>query len=165
MNQPNDFVPRHVQNDLEWGRLVMSWSTQQDYRNGADGSAPYPYPPLVGNPPHKPTSCTVPGYRMSRQDFDGAVKSATNGTTSVNLPSDVAWVILVQDPRDTRILRLPEGQMVEQARQAIINGSQYILPDFYNDPPFNFDGSTLGVNDALVLQADRIGDYVIASCM
>ena len=100
--------------------------------------------------------------RMAKTDFANAVIAAGG---RINLPDWVDEVVFVQDGGNRRYVRLPDPEMVLDARSQLQQpGNTYALPQFYQQPPLNLNLSGLSVAQKLDLQADRIGDYSIGSC-
>lgn len=149
------FTPTEVVGHEAWGRLVMSWSTGKDFVSG-DGKDAHAGPPGA---PVTVTDATI----VTRAEFDNAMISS--GAT-VRLPPRVEEVVFVKDTPTRRYIRLPEGAMVLAARDELIAGDSYSLPAFYTDSPLDCaDPSDLPLDERLRLQAERVGDYSISSCM
>ena len=73
-------------------------------------------------------------------------------------------VIFVRDTSTRRYVRLPDPVMAKAAQQEIKDGSDYGLPEFYLHPPINADQPDT-VEQKIKLQAERVGDYSVGSCM
>jgi hypothetical protein len=151
---PMVFTPVVIGGDEAWGKLVMSWTTQKDFVNG-NGTAAYPQP--AG------TATNVPATLLTLDQFEQAVSGSG---ARVVMPPGVTEVVFVQDSATRRYIRLPDAAMVLAARAQLQGTATYELPLFYTQPPLNCaDPSTFTVDQRLTLQAERVGDYSIGSCM
>jgi hypothetical protein len=139
----NGFIPVTPNKTYEdWGRLVMSWAERLEE--------------LPGDP-FKDDSVT-------RFVFPDGKPKSIGGKTGATFPPTVQEVIFVRDTQTGRYVHLPDPVMVKAARKAIEAGKLYNLPIFYRDPPLNCQ-QPQGPAQNLKLQAERVGDYSIGSCM
>lgn len=134
--EPVNMVPVNYEN---WGKLVKSWATGEDYvQNGHR----YPVPTTLDE--------------MKRQ-----LAAANTGLT---LPARIQKLQVVVGRSDTLLLRLPPPDLVKASEKRLA-ADDYALPAFYND---HYDGAAptpLPDRDArMKFHAQRIGDYSIANC-
>lgn len=138
------FTPVQVADHQKWGELVLSWALGQASPPGAaysdDSVTRFVFPD-----PTAPKQIGAPGQ-------------------GVVFPDSVQEVVFVRDTSTRRYVRLPDPVMATAAQQELLAGASYGLPEFYLDAPIN---ATLPTTPAqgLVLQAERVGDYSIGSCM
>ena len=94
----------------------------------------------------------------SLEDFSTQLASANVGAT---IPGNYKHVKFVQDDEETLVVRLPCKSLLEAAEAKLSRSdAEYSLPAFYE----RTFGAQPTVGDKLALQAERIGDYSIASC-
>lgn len=128
----------------EWGELILAW---------AMGSA---------NPPGEAFNDTS----AVRFVFPAgvSVKQVGAAGAGVVFPASVTEVVFVRDTSTRRYVRLPDPEMAKAAQVDIKNGDDYDLPQFYQEAPLNCHMPKT-VAERLALQAERVGDYSIGSCM
>jgi hypothetical protein len=137
------FIPVEPTGSYEdWGKLVLSWALSQ---------------------------ATPPGSAFSddstwRFVFTPGQPKTIGGTDGVIFPDSVQEVVFVRDTATRRYVRLPDPAMATAAQQEIKDGADYELPEFYLDPPINADQPDT-VEQKIRLQAERVGDYSVGSCM
>jgi hypothetical protein len=136
---PTEFVNMVPVNYENWGKLVKTWATGEDYlQNGHE----YPVPRTLDE--------------LKRQ-----LKAAHTGLV---LPKRMQHLEVVVGRSDTFLLRLPPPDLIEAAEKHLAE-KDYTLPAFYNDL---YEGAVpKPVQDKearLKFHAQRIGDYSIANC-
>lgn len=134
--EPMDMSPVNFEN---WGKLMKTWATGEDYvQNGHR----FPVPRTLEEVKEQ--------LRMAQ--------------TGVVLPARIQHLEVVQGRSDTLLLRLPPPDLVKASEQRLEAGD-YSLPAFYNA---HYDGQAptpLPDKAArLKFHAQRIGDYSIANC-
>lgn len=139
------FIPVQVTGTYkEWGELVLSW---------AMGTA---NPPGEKRSDDSVTIFTFPDDAQTKQIGDAGA--------GVVFPPSVKEVVFVRDTATRRYVRLPDPDMAKAAQEALKAGDMYGLPRFYSDPPLKCQLPQTPAQ-TLVLQAERVGDYSIGSCM
>ena len=123
----------------KWGYLVKAWATGR------------PVPGSGGAAPAKPATLA----ELEQQ--------CTAIGLSINIPSYLTNIRVLDGAKDTLTIRLPAKELVEAAEQEIAGSAEYELPIFYDDidgpPPLPMDQQR-----KLDLQAERIGDYAVGMC-
>jgi hypothetical protein len=136
------FTPVQVASYREWGKLVLSWALGTE------------------NPPGDQfTDNSVTLYKLP-----AGIRQLGAPGIGVTFPETVTEVVFVRDTSTRRYVRLPDPDMAKAAQDAINNGADYVLPPFYAAAPLNCQKPTTAA-EKLVLQAERVGDYSIGSCM
>ncbi len=138
------FVPVQVADYQKWGELVLSWSL---------GTA---------NPPG--VSFADPTVTRFVFSDPAAPKQIGSASTLVTFPDSVQEVVFVRDTATRRYVRLPDPVMALAAQSEMAAGANYGLPSFYLNAPINGSLPNEGAQK-IVLQAERVGDYSIGSCM
>ncbi len=134
--EPVNMIPVNYEN---WGKLVKTWATGEDYiQNGHK----YPVPKTLSE---------------VKQQLAAA-------NTGLTLPARVRKLKVVVGRSDTLLLRLPPPDLV-RASETRLAQQDYPLPPFYID---HFNGAVpmpLPDKEArMKFHAKRIGDYSIAHC-
>jgi hypothetical protein len=134
--EPVDMIPVNYEN---WGKLVKTWATGEDYiQNGHK----YPVP----------------------ETLDEVKRQLAAANTGLTLPERIQNLQVVHGRSDTLLLRLPPPDLVK-ASEKRLSTEEYAMPAFYND---RFDGAApapLPDKEARMrFHAQRIGDYSIANC-
>lgn len=128
--------------DILWGKLVKTWATGV---NQFDKTKP-PIP--------RPT--TLDELRAT---------CASLGIT-LDIPARTTFkhIDWHQARADALSIRLPPKELVETFEAELRNGTNYAIPQFYND----FYNAQLSITDAeerVDFQAARIGDYAVGMCV
>lgn len=163
-----------------WGSLVKSWATNLNYVDTAFPNQP-PAGSATGKPWALPTMApatvtaegggTVPlpkALAMTAAQFTNRLTKANIPT--FHLPTQYAYVIVVQGDAKTMIVKLPPEDVLK-ASEADILGNGYAPPhNFYQTlytkpgtPPIGPFMPT-GVGPLMQLHARRIGDYTMSNC-
>ena len=134
--EPVNMVPVNYEN---WGRLMKTWATGEDYvKNGHE----FPVP----------------------QTLDEVRWQLAAAQTGLELPARIQCLQVVVGRSDTLLLRLPPPDLVKGS-EARLAAEDYALPAFYNE---HYDGQAptpLADKAARMrFHAQRIGDYSIANC-
>ncbi|WP_043337228.1 hypothetical protein [Belnapia moabensis] len=134
--EPVDMTPINYEN---WGKLIKSWATGDDYvRNGHQ----YPVP----------------------KTLDEVKRQLAAANTGLTLPARIQKLQVVVGRSDTLLLRLPPPDLVKASEKRLAT-EDYALPAFYNE---HYDGASptpLPDKEArMKFHAQRIGDYSIANC-
>ncbi|MEO9190604.1 MAG: hypothetical protein ABI224_11510 [Acetobacteraceae bacterium] len=129
-----------VGNFENWGKLVKTWATGDDYvRDGYTYAVP----------------TTLHEFKMQ----------VARAKTGLNVPSRITSLSMIPGDHSTLVIRLPPGEMIKdtevrlQALGQAKGGSVYPLPDFYGD---GWVG--LSMDELMVFHAERIGEYTINNC-
>ena len=134
--EPMDMAPVNYEN---WGKLMKTWATGEDYVQ--NGHA-FPVP----------------------QTLEEVKEQLRMAQTGVVLPARIQHLEVVKGRSDTLLLRLPPPDLVKASEQRLATGD-YTLPAFYNE---HYDGQApTALPDKaarLKFHAQRIGDYSIANC-
>ena len=134
--EPMDMAPVNYEN---WGKLMKTWATGQDY---------------VKNGHHFPVPKTL-------EEVKEQLRMAQTG---VVLPARIQHLQIVVGRSDTLLLRLPPPDLVKASEKRLAT-EDYTLPAFYNE---HYDGQApTALPDKaarLKFHAQRIGDYSIANC-
>jgi len=181
-------IPRLTLNVEEWGTLVKSWATGQDYVDTPPAQQPPRQTPVPGGAPWR-----LPAPAQVAVSTDGVAASipkawvlaaddakARMAAAGVVVSSDSGYdayrhVILVQGDETTLVLRLPSADRIRASEDDMLAapaGSEYGLPEFYDQLYAIFSG---GIPNAAILpqgreaimrlHANRIGDYSMSQCM
>ena len=139
MSNPTEPVNMTPVNYENWGKLMKTWATGEDYLK--DGNA-YPVPATLDE---------------VRQQLAAA-------QTGLVLPARIKHLQVVVGRSDTLLLRLPPPDLVKASEQRLAT-QDYALPAFYNE---HYDGQApTPLTDKAArmrFHAQRIGDYSIANC-
>ncbi len=181
-------MARLTDNVEEWGRLVKSWATGEDYVSTPPADQPPRDKKIPVNTPWElpaPTTVTVTtagmtatiprAWALAPQDVEKRM-GAANVYVSKNSGYDAFdRVILVQGDEKTLVLRLPSADRIRASEDQMLAappGTAYGLPTFYD---LLYAVFTDGVPHAapmpdsregiMRLHADRIGDYSMSQCM
>lgn len=128
-----------VSDHRKWGYLVKAWATGK------------PVPGAGGTPPTKPTTLA----ELQQQ--------CTAIGLSINIPSYLTNIRILDGARDTLTIRLPAKELVEAAEVEIAGPNDYRLPSFY-DELYGHPALPMSQQRKLDLQAERIGDYAVGMC-
>ncbi|MEO8714631.1 MAG: hypothetical protein ABI369_06435 [Acetobacteraceae bacterium] len=151
---PDQFVPAMPADSEAWGKLVMSWATRKNFVDGSQATFDLP-----------------PGAKFSDDTAIKATLAEFNAVAadgaSVVFPASVQEVVFVQDTPTRRYVRLPQAEMVMWAFNQLNGGiGHYTLPMFYLIKPLACaNPADFDIPARLTLQAERVGDYSISSCM
>jgi hypothetical protein len=134
--EPVNMLPVNYEN---WGKLVKTWATGEDYlKNGHHYAVP--------------------------TTLDEVKHQLRTAQTGLVLPERIQHLQVVVGRSDTLLLRLPPPDLVKASEQRLAT-EDYSLPGFYNE---HYDGQAptpLPDKAArLTFHAQRIGDYSIANC-
>ncbi len=129
--------PAMVTNYEQWGKLVKTWATGDDYVQN-------------GKAYERPT--TLP--RLIEQMNDAGVGPV--------IPSRITSIQLVQVDMNTLVIKLPPREMIKAAEAHLQTGGAYRFPQFYSRV-FN-SVPTVPPGDGMKVHAERIGDYTITLC-
>ncbi|MBL6078612.1 hypothetical protein JMJ56_11390 [Belnapia sp. T18] len=133
--EPVNMTPINYEN---WGKLIKTWATGNDY---------------VGNGHEYPVPETL----------DEVKRQLAAANTGLTLPARIQKLQVVVGRSDTLLLRLPPPDLVEASEKRLAK-KDYALPGFYNDH-FGCVAPALPDKDArMKFHAQRIGDYSIANC-
>lgn len=117
-----------AESDYEkFGKLVMTWSTGDDYTTKATGTG------LVTKPP-KVTAAELKlpaSGKMTPADFKKACSKA--GVQSAAIPPGVTTVVFVKNDPKTIVLKIPDATMIEDMNARVQNATSYPGRDFIND--------------------------------
>ena len=135
---PDDF-PMAPVNYENWGKLMKTWATGEDYlKNGHT-------------------------YRVPT-GLDDLKQQLATAQTGMVVPDRIQHLDVVIGRSDTLVLRVPPADLLKAAEQRL-KTEDYGLPPFYND---HYDGqSPSALRDEaarLRFHAQRIGDYTISNC-
>ena len=137
------FIPVKTTGTWEdWGKLVLSWA----------------------NAPNTMPGQAFEDNSVKRVTFADGQARTLGGAAGVTFPDSVREVIFVRDTSERRYVRLPDPVMAKAAQNDMQGSAAYNLPKFYFDPPLNCQKPE-NVAQKLKLQAERVGDYSIGSCM
>jgi hypothetical protein len=150
-----DKLDKNRMNHENWGRLLKSWVTGDDYFAAA-------YPggdlPPAGNKYPKPTTIDELVAIATRVQAFGRDALAPNITS-------VQFIQIETDPVDALVIRLPTKAMIRNVEAEIkTTNDGYGLAPFYTT--FVDADPTLpaGTDDQLRFHAARIGEYTIQNC-
>lgn len=134
--EPVNMIPVNYEN---WGKLVKSWATGEDYLQ--DGHH-YPVP----------------------ENLDVLRQQLRMAQTGLELPARIQNLQVVRGRSDTLLLRLPPADLIKASEQRL-ETQDYSLPAFYG-AAYDGQAATPLPDRAARLQfhAQRIGDYTIANC-
>lgn len=143
----NQLKPVIVGNWENWGKLVKTWATGQDYVK--DGNK-YPRPATL----------------------EELKQQAQTAKCDLQIPERITKLDMFQRDSDTLVVKLPPADMIKmfetqlQQLGSVAGGAEYPLPDFYDvfwsnydEPAPKWDADTL-----LRIQTERIGEYTINNC-
>lgn len=132
------------------GNLVKGWILDRDLLKKPDPANPSQnlcFP--------RPVSSTDPAaIEALRQQFLAA------GTGYV-IPETVTELVVVQSTATRFVLKLPDAEAV-RASENRLEETAWVIPDFY-DTALGQEGVP-SLEEKLTLDAQRIGDYMIANC-
>lgn len=147
----------------QWGRLVKSWATHQDYigqgypnqppRNYSVRGYPLPPPPNTTTPDTDATGAPRPwtlpamaGVVVAGPDGTGMLPKAVAisrdrflallaaaNVVVAQMPDQYDKVIVVQGDEHTMVLRLPPMDTLQGSEDDLLNGRPYPFSTFYND--------------------------------
>jgi hypothetical protein len=82
----------------------------------------------------------------------------------IDIPSEVKAIQFIQANEETMVIRLPPKAMVLAGEADLAANPQagYPMPKFYKDA---FNDAEPQIADALLFQAERIGEYCISECI
>ena len=181
-------MARLTLNVEEWGRLVKSWATGENYVDAAPADQPPRGQPIPGDAAWKlpaPTSvdvttagvaATIPrAWVLAADDAKARMHAAGVEISPQSGFGAYARVILVQGDERTLVLRLPSADRISASEDQLLAappGSAYGLPTFYDllyavftddvPNPAPMPDSREGI---MRLHANRIGDYSMSQCM
>ena len=138
-SNPIKFVNMVPLNYENWGKLMKTWATGEDYlQNGHQ----YPVP----------------------QTLDELKRQLAAANTGLVLPERMQHLQVVQGRSDTFLLRLPPLDLLKAVEEELAH-KDYTLPAFYNDQYACIAPTPLPDKEArLKFHAQRIGDYSISHC-
>ncbi len=172
----------------EWGRLVKSWATDENYVDTPPAGQPPRGTPIPDDAAWKlpaPTpvavktgsvAATIPKAWVLAADDAKARMQAANVQIAAQSGYDAFdRVILVQGDEKTLVLRLPSADRIRASEDQLLAapaGSAYGLPTFYDLLYAVFTGGVpnaapmpSGREGIMRLHANRIGDYSMSQCM
>lgn len=181
-------MARLTLNVEEWGRLVKSWATGENYVETPPADQPPRGKPIPEDAAWKlpaPTSITVKtgsvtatipkAWALAADDVKARMHAAG---VEVSLQSGYGAfdrVILVQGDENTLVLRLPSADRIRASEDQMLAappGSAYGLPTFYDllyavftDDVPNAAPLPESREGMMRLHANRIGDYSMSQCM
>ena len=133
--EPVNMTPVNYEN---WGKLVKTWATGEDYiQNGHK----YPVP----------------------RTLDEVKRQLRAANTGLELPARIQHLQVVVGRSDTLLLRLPPPDLVK-ASEKRLETKDYSLPPFYNDHYGTAAPELPDKTARMKFHAQRIGDYSIANC-
>jgi hypothetical protein len=125
-----------ISDDILWGQLLLCWATGRNHI-----SPGRPAPPLP-------------------RTMEDLQKQASEVGLTVTFPDGMVGLQFVQFSPETIVIKLPPQLMVEAAEAELVAGSQYPMPQFYDDF-YETRLPKMTTEAALDLHAARIGDYAV----
>ena len=128
--------------DEKWGRLVKSWATGKNQIDPDQDPIPVPV--------------TLDELRDTCALYDIVLTIPARVTNEM-----IDWHVATVDSLS---IRLPPKQLVEEFEEALRDGDEYFLQEFYS---IAFSGAPLSLptpDDRSTFQANRIGDYSVGMC-
>jgi hypothetical protein len=174
-------------NTQEWGRLVKSWATGDDYVDTPPAqqppvNRPVPHDAAWGLPKPERVAVTtgavtghIPKAWVLTADEAKAKMAAANVVVSPDSGFDkLTHFVIVQGDEHTMVLRLPSAHRLRESEDALIKAgphASYGLPSFYDDLYATFTDniphqapSPATREEKMRLHANRIADYSMSQC-